>query len=120
MDSAAAGAAPATYDRIGVGYRQVRLPDPRLAALIQQALDQARTVVNVGTGTGSYEPEHAHVTAVDPSQVMLQALGVSGSGGARIWLRSTAPSVSFRSAALVSNAPGSRVPDRTAVGPWRR
>jgi SAM-dependent methyltransferase len=71
MDSAAAGAAPATYDRIGAGYRQVRVPDPRLAALIRQALAEPRSVVNVGAGTGSYEPDHVHVTAVDPSQVML-------------------------------------------------
>jgi ubiquinone/menaquinone biosynthesis C-methylase UbiE len=71
MDSAAAGAAPATYDRIGAGYRQVRVPDPRLAALIRQALGEPRSVVDVGAGTGSYEPDHVPVTAVDPSQVML-------------------------------------------------
>ncbi|MFK0233084.1 class I SAM-dependent methyltransferase [Streptomyces vinaceus] len=61
----------AAYDRIGVGYRNVRRPDPRLGALIRQALGGARTVVNVGAGAGSYEPEDAEVTAVDPSQVML-------------------------------------------------
>lgn len=63
----------ATYDRIGTGYRDVRRPDPRLAALIHEALAGARTVVNVGAGTGSYEPgaRTARVTAVDPSQVML-------------------------------------------------
>ncbi|WP_432277561.1 class I SAM-dependent methyltransferase [Kitasatospora brasiliensis] len=61
----------AAYDRIGVGYRQVRRPDPRLHALIGGALGGARTVVNVGAGAGSYEPEGAEVTAVDPSQVML-------------------------------------------------
>ncbi|MFB7128402.1 class I SAM-dependent methyltransferase [Kitasatospora sp. NPDC056273] len=61
----------ARYDRIGVGYRQVRRPDPRLHALIGSALRGARTVVNVAAGAGSYEPEDAEVTAVDPSQVML-------------------------------------------------
>ncbi|MFD7838144.1 class I SAM-dependent methyltransferase [Streptomyces sp. NPDC059761] len=61
----------AVYDRIGIGYKNVRRPDPRLAALIRQALGGARTVVNVGAGTGSYEPQDAEVTAVDPSQVML-------------------------------------------------
>ncbi|MFF4850189.1 class I SAM-dependent methyltransferase [Streptomyces sp. NPDC001194] len=61
----------AVYDRIGIGYKKVRLPDPRLAGLIRQALGGARTVVNVGAGTGSYEPRDAEVTAVDPSQVML-------------------------------------------------
>lgn len=64
-------ASPATYDRIGVGYRDVRRPDPRLHALIEDALAGARTVVNVGAGAGSYEPRGAEVTAVDPSQVML-------------------------------------------------
>lgn len=73
MDASAAGPGPltATYDRIGVGYRDVRRADPRLAALIDQALGGARTVVNVGAGAGSYEPAGREVTAVDPSQVML-------------------------------------------------
>jgi SAM-dependent methyltransferase len=71
MRPSAAGGTPAAYDRIGVGYRQVRRPDPRLAALVRQALDGARTVVNVGAGAGSYEPADAEVTAVDPSRVML-------------------------------------------------
>ncbi|MEV7184041.1 class I SAM-dependent methyltransferase [Kitasatospora sp. NPDC093102] len=62
---------PVAYDRIGVGYRRVRRPDPRLHALIGSALRGVRTVVNVGAGAGSYEPEEAEVTAVDPSEVML-------------------------------------------------
>jgi SAM-dependent methyltransferase len=61
----------ATYDRIGVGYHEVRQPDLRLAALIGEALDGARTVANIGAGTGSYEPAKMNVTAVDPSRVML-------------------------------------------------
>ncbi|NEC24910.1 class I SAM-dependent methyltransferase [Streptomyces parvus] len=73
MTASASGPAPvtATYDRIGIGYRNVRRADPRLAALIHQSLGEARTVVNIGAGSGSYEPERAEVTAVDPSQVML-------------------------------------------------
>ncbi|WP_037910994.1 class I SAM-dependent methyltransferase [Actinacidiphila yeochonensis] len=71
MDTTTAGGPSATYDRIGVGYHGVRRPDPRLHALIGRALAGARTVVNVGAGTGSYEPEDAEVTAVDPSRVML-------------------------------------------------
>ena len=63
--------APAVYDSIGIGYRQTRRPDPRLAALIHGALAEARSVVNVGAGAGSYEPPGAEVTAVDPSKVML-------------------------------------------------
>ncbi|WP_426368087.1 class I SAM-dependent methyltransferase [Streptomyces sp. E-08] len=73
MTASASGSTPhmATYDRIGRGYRHVRRPDPRLADLIHQALAGARTVVNVGAGAGSYEPADREVTAVDPSQVML-------------------------------------------------
>ncbi|MFB6522668.1 class I SAM-dependent methyltransferase [Streptomyces sp. NPDC056401] len=61
----------AKYDRIGVGYREIRRPDPRLASLIAGGLGDARTVVNVGAGAGSYEPQDREVTAVDPSRVML-------------------------------------------------
>ncbi|MGP4001782.1 class I SAM-dependent methyltransferase [Streptomyces sp. 8N706] len=71
MSSLPSAGSPAVYDRIGLGYREVRRPDPRLAALIHDALDGARTVVNVGAGAGSYEPPDAEVTAVDPSRVML-------------------------------------------------
>ena len=62
----------AAYDRIGVGYRQVRQPDPRIAASIEAALGDARSVLNVGAGTGSYEPASRDVTAVEPSQVMIE------------------------------------------------
>lgn len=71
MNNTSSGRAPALYDHIGTGYSHVRVPDPRLHALISGALSGARTVVNVGAGAGSYEPEDAEVTAVDPSQVML-------------------------------------------------
>ncbi len=61
----------AAYDRLGVGYRQVRQPDPRIAARIEAALGDARSVLNVGAGTGSYEPADREVTAVEPSEVMI-------------------------------------------------
>lgn len=61
----------ATYDSIGVGYDQQRQPDPRLAAQIDAALGAADTVVNVGAGTGSYEPPTRVVVAVEPSVTML-------------------------------------------------
>ncbi|MGW1980169.1 class I SAM-dependent methyltransferase [Streptomyces sp. NPDC001889] len=75
---AAAGRTPAVYDRIGTGYSDIRVPDPRLHALISRALEGARTIVNVGAGAGSYEPEHAKITAVDPSQVMLDQHPAAG------------------------------------------
>jgi SAM-dependent methyltransferase len=61
----------AAYDRIGIGYRRVRRPDPRIAARVEAALGDARTVLNVGAGTGSYEPAARAVTAVEPSAVMI-------------------------------------------------
>jgi SAM-dependent methyltransferase len=58
------------YDTLGVGYTAVRREDPRLAAHLHAALGDARTVLNVGAGAGSYEPVHLQVTAVEPSAVM--------------------------------------------------
>ena len=55
-----------SYDRIGRTYTATRGTDPRIAAQIWAALGDARTVVNVGAGTGSYEPPDRAVTAVEP------------------------------------------------------
>ncbi|MGH9048865.1 MAG: class I SAM-dependent methyltransferase [Acidimicrobiia bacterium] len=60
------------YDRIGVGYSHRRRPDPRIGAHITAALGEARTVLNIGAGTGSYEPTNRRVIALDPSRVMLE------------------------------------------------
>ena len=59
------------YDRIGVGYAAVRREDPSIAAAVHAALGDARTIVNVGAGSGSYEPRDRDVIAVEPSPVML-------------------------------------------------
>ena len=59
------------YDRIGRRYAQRRQPDPRIAAALDQALGDARRVVNVGAGSGSYEPDDRQVVAVEPSEVMI-------------------------------------------------
>ena len=61
----------AIYDQIGRGYSNFRRTDPRIAARVEAALGDARTVVNVGAGTGSYEPSDREVTAVEPSQLMI-------------------------------------------------
>jgi SAM-dependent methyltransferase len=58
------------YDRIGQEYARTRREDPRFAAAIRSALGDAATVVNVGAGTGSYEPRDRHVIAIEPSDVM--------------------------------------------------
>jgi SAM-dependent methyltransferase len=62
----------ASYDRIGLGYARFRKPDPRIAARLMSALDDARSVVNVGAGTGSYEPTDRVVVAVEPSEEMVK------------------------------------------------
>jgi SAM-dependent methyltransferase len=61
----------ARYDAIGRTYTATRGTDPRIAARIWDALGDARTVVNVGAGTGSYEPPDRDLTAVEPSVVMI-------------------------------------------------
>ena len=58
------------FDTIGATYAATRPADPRIAARIWAALGDARTVVNVGAGTGAYEPSDREVTAVEPSAVM--------------------------------------------------
>jgi SAM-dependent methyltransferase len=58
------------YDAIGEGYPVTRRTEPRIAARIWEALGDARTVLNVGAGTGSYEPPDRDVVAVEPSAVM--------------------------------------------------
>jgi SAM-dependent methyltransferase len=62
--------APA-YDRVGLNYADYRRADPRLAARIWAALGDARSVVNVGAGSGSYEPRDRETIAVEPSPVMI-------------------------------------------------
>lgn len=60
----------ARYDQIGPGYGARRRPDPRIAAAVLRALGDARSVLNVGAGTGSYEPVDRAVTAIEPSIAM--------------------------------------------------
>lgn len=60
------------YDEIGVGYERYRRPDPRIAAAIMEALGALAPVVNVGAGTGSYEPDDRPVVAVEPSMTMIR------------------------------------------------
>jgi hypothetical protein len=58
------------YSTLAVDYANVRRPDPRIGAQLVAALGAARTVLNVGAGTGSYEPTDREVTAVEPSAEM--------------------------------------------------
>ncbi|WP_045739924.1 class I SAM-dependent methyltransferase [Actinoplanes rectilineatus] len=58
------------YESTGAGYAVRRRPDPRITAMIHAALGDARTVLNVGAGAGSYEPADRYVLAVEPSARM--------------------------------------------------
>lgn len=60
------------YDVIGAGYRHHRRPDPRIVAAIASALARADPVLNVGAGTGSYEPADRAVVAVEPARTMIE------------------------------------------------
>jgi SAM-dependent methyltransferase len=58
------------YDTHGLGYVNHRQPDPSIQKMINEALGEARTVINVGAGAGSYEPTDRYVVAIEPSAVM--------------------------------------------------
>ena len=58
------------YEGRGQQYATVRRADPRIAARIHEALGDARTVLNVGAGAGSYEPTDRYVVPLEPSAVM--------------------------------------------------
>jgi SAM-dependent methyltransferase len=63
--------APPIYDTIGLDYANLRKADARIAAAIEAALGDAETVLNVGAGTGNYEPRDREVTALEPSAEMI-------------------------------------------------
>ncbi|MBU1375714.1 MAG: class I SAM-dependent methyltransferase [Alphaproteobacteria bacterium] len=58
------------YEAHGAGYAAIRRPDSRIEALVHAALGDARTVLNVGAGAGSYEPTDRHVIALEPAAAM--------------------------------------------------
>lgn len=60
------------YDEIGTSYAGHRRPDPRIAAHIEAALGDDHRILNVGAGTGSYEPADRDVVAIEPSRVMIE------------------------------------------------
>lgn len=84
------------YDAIGRGYARYRREDARLKQRIRASLGTARTLVNVGAGTGSYEPDDLYVLAVEPSDVMADQRP-RGSAPA---LRATAASLPLRDDAV--------------------
>ena len=60
------------YDSIGLNYSNLRKADSRIAQTIATALGDAKTVLNVGAGAGSYEPTDRQITAIEPSAEMIQ------------------------------------------------
>ncbi|HJR00264.1 MAG TPA: class I SAM-dependent methyltransferase [Methylomirabilota bacterium] len=84
------------YDTIGVGYRALRRPDPRIAAAIVDALGLATSVVNVGAGAGSYEPADRRVVAVEISREMIR----QRSAGAAPVVQASATALPFRAGAF--------------------
>lgn len=61
------------YDALGSAYNRTRCPDARIARLIDATLGDAASVVNVGAGSGAYEPRERKVVAVEPSAAMIAA-----------------------------------------------
>ena len=59
------------YDNIGRGYAGRRQSDPRIGTAIASSLAGCETILNVGAGTGSYEPQGGIVIAVEPSRTMI-------------------------------------------------
>ncbi len=84
------------YDEIGIGYGDRRRPEPRIARAIHAALGDARTLVNVGAGTGSYEPRDFRVVAVEPS---LEMIGQRPRGAAPV-VRASAERLPFSDASF--------------------
>ncbi len=63
---------PDKYDAIGRGYTGPRQPDPRIAGTIAAALGDAQRIVNIGAGSGAYEPAGRDLMAVEPSAEMIR------------------------------------------------
>ena len=59
------------YDDIGIEYSTRRRTDPRIADQINAELEGASRIINIGAGTGSYEPEGIDLIAVEPSAEMI-------------------------------------------------
>ena len=94
MASAADPAArrPDRYETLGRSYRQTRREDPRIAERIRASLGDARSVLNVGAGTGSYEPPGLRVVAAEPAEMMIR----QRPGGAAPALRAVAEALPLR------------------------
>ena len=59
------------YDDIGNNYSVTRCTDSKIAKQLYDELYDATRIVNIGAGTGSYEPDNVELVAVEPSSVMI-------------------------------------------------
>ncbi len=84
------------YDAIAAGYARYRKPDPRIARAIRTAIGDAGTLVNIGAGAGSYEPDDMAVTAVEPSWTVLS----ERPGGKSLVVRAVAEHLPFDDASF--------------------
>lgn len=104
------------YDRIGAGYGDQRRPDPRWDQAIRTALGDARSVVNVGAGTGSYEPTDRLVVAIEPSLTMIDQRPPTAAPA----VRSVAEAIPVRDCAFDArwrSSPSTTGPTRPAASP---
>ncbi|MEJ2743690.1 MAG: class I SAM-dependent methyltransferase [Gammaproteobacteria bacterium] len=61
----------AIYDGIGEEYSIGRRTDPTIALFLDRFLSDSNSILNVGAGTGSYEPSNKNLVAVEPSTKMI-------------------------------------------------
>jgi hypothetical protein len=108
------GMSEPVYDRIGGSYTEGRREEPRIAARLARALGDADSVVNVGAGTGSYEPADRRVAAVEPSPVM----AAQRPAGSAPCVRAAAEALPFADGAF--GAGMDALSRDLASGEWRR
>lgn len=65
------GGAAVAHDGVDRGYGSIRRADPRILRRIARAVGGAASVVNIGGGTGAYEPPNRRVVAVEPSDTVI-------------------------------------------------
>ncbi len=80
----------AAIDTFAEKYPNNRQTEPSIMRAIMEALGEANSVVNVGAGTGSYEPSDVWVIAIDPSLAMISRRP-SGSARAVVGLAEALP-----------------------------
>jgi SAM-dependent methyltransferase len=59
------------YDQIGNEYSKLRIPDKRIESLIHNEIGSCQNIINIGAGSGSYEPKNYNIVAVEPSKIMI-------------------------------------------------